>query len=301
MPAVPALDIVIVTAAGSLAHVRACLDSIAEHPLEAGSLSVHVVDNASRDGTVRTLRAEYPWVRVTELDANAGFARANNVALRDARAPLCLVLNPDTKVGPGALDFLCALAHEHPRAAAVGCRLVDAAGKPDHNAKRSVPRPVPALLHFSGLSRLEPLRRRFGSYAAHEIPDEGAGSVDAISGACMLVRRAAIEEVGLLDEAYWMYGEDLDWCQRFRLAGWEIRYDGSRSVYHAKHGVSGRHRSLRQQWAFHRAMGRFYRKFVGGRRPLVDAAVYLALILKFGAACARSGLARARAARAADR
>jgi hypothetical protein len=290
------LDVVIVTARGSLPYVGACLDSLHAHQPSRGEMHVHVVDNSSGDGTVDAIRADHPWVTVTELNRNAGFAAANNVAFRAGCAPYCLVLNPDTEMRPGALDLLIELMERHPQAAAVGCRLAARDGTADHNAKRAFPTPLAAFAHFTGLSRFGPLRTWFGVYDIKEIPDDGAGPVDAVSGACMLVRRAALEEVGVFDEGYWMYGEDLDWCYRFHRAGWEVRYDGSASIYHAKHGLTGRHRRLRENWAFHRSMGRFYRKFQGGSRPAVDFAVYSSLLVKFVFSALRSAMMRDRRA-----
>jgi hypothetical protein len=112
----------------------------------------------------------------------------------------------------------------------------------------------------------------------------------------MLCRRSAIEQVGLLDEAYWLYMEDLDWCFRFKQRGWKVWYDGSVTVIHVKGGTSKvkRHRRLRHNVAFHRGMGRFYRKFHAGRRPLLDVAIYLALAAKLFVSVVRSAVARRR-------
>jgi GT2 family glycosyltransferase len=174
----------------------------------------------------------------------------------------------------------------------VGPRLIGVDGYPDHNAKRTFPTVVAALAHF-----LPSVTRWLGkraSYHRTDIAEFGAGSVDAVSGSCMLVRRAAIRDVGLMDEGYWMYGEDLDWCRRFGAAGWRVRYQGSACVVHVKHGVTGRHRTLRTNWAFHRAMGRFYRRFEAGRKPWLDVAVFAAILIRFGLSASRSALARSR-------
>ncbi len=132
--------------------------------------------------------------------------------------------------------------------------------------------------------------------------DDAAGEVDAVNGAFMLVRRSAMAQVGLLDEGYGMYGEDLDWCWRFKRAGWRVVYDGGVTVLHVKGALSvvrrgrARHRGLRTNIAFHRAMGRFYRKFHGGRRPALDLLVYVALGCKLAVSMLRSAVARRAAA-----
>ena len=279
------LDVVIVTARGSWPLADACLRSLATHPPRAGRLHVHVVDNASDDGAVEAIRRAHPGVTVTELGHNRGFAHACNRGIEAGTSAYVLLLNPDTEVHPGALDVLVGVLEAHPRAAVAGPRLLGLDGRPDHNAKRQFPTPAAALAHFLRL----PARPGYGR---PDIPDTGAGAVDAVSGSCMLVRRAAIEDVGGLDEGYWMYGEDLDWCRRFAARGWEVRYDGSATVLHVKHGLTGRHRTLRVNWAFHRSMGRFYRRWSAGRRPLVDLAVYAGVLVRFAASAAVSAATR---------
>ncbi len=122
----------------------------------------------------------------------------------------------------------------------------------------------------------------------------GTGEVDAVNGAFMLVRAEAVAEVGLMDEGYWLYGEDLDWCYRFKQAGWTVWYDGTVSTTHVKGAVSKNsgHRPLRLNVAYHQSMGRFYRKFHGGRSAAKDPAVYLALGIMFVVSVVRSAIAR---------
>ncbi len=283
-PSAPVIDVVIVTAKGSWTLVHDCLLSLQAHPPRRAVFSICIVDNASRDGIVEAVRREHPRVTIEELAENRGFAYGCNVGIRRSTGPYVLLLNPDTIIREGAVDLLLDVLDHHSRAAVVGPRLVGPDGSVDHNAKRSFPTPAGALAHFAGWSS--------GGYARADITEAGAGPVDAVSGSCMLVRRAAIAEVGLLDEGYWMYGEDLDWCRRFGQAGWEVRYEGSATILHVKHGVTGRHRSLRTNWAFHRAMGRFYRRFDAGDRPLLDIAVFAAVLAKFTISALRSAVAR---------
>jgi GT2 family glycosyltransferase len=266
----------------------ACLRSIAANPYSGGPLAVTVVDNASGDGTAAAVRAQFPSWRVVELATNAGFSAANNIALRDSRAEQILLLNPDTEIWPGVLDEMTAFLSEHPRAGVAGCRLVRRDGSFDHAAKRSIPTVADALAHFrpgGGSST--------SGYLAPHVAEDGAGAVDAVNGAFMLVRRAAIDEVGLLDEGYWMYGEDLDWCTRFRRAGWDVLYNGRVTTLHVKGATAGPHRRLRQNAAFHRAMGRFYRRHLGGEHVLLDGAVYAGVATKLGLSVCHSLLARA--------
>ena len=167
-----------------------------------------------------------------------------------------LCLNPDTRVTPGALDRLLDLMEEHPEVGISGCRLELETGAFDYAAKRSFPTPLSALGHFTGLGR----RRESGVLAAYRAPEVESGPVDAVNGAFMLIRRSALDEVGLFDEGYWMYMEDLDLCYRFAEAGWVTWYEPSATVIHVKAGSSGPVRSPKLNYAFHYGMFRFYRK-----------------------------------------
>ncbi|MBA2256179.1 MAG: glycosyltransferase family 2 protein [Thermoleophilaceae bacterium] len=289
------LEVVIVSAGAGRELLRACLASLQRHPLTSDEMRVTVVDNASRDGTVEMARSEFPDVTVVGLDWNAGFCHANNLALRRATAPYVLLLNPDTEATADALDHMVALMRERPEIGVAGCRLVRRDGSFDHAAKRSFPTPLGALAHFTGVGRRAAAHGRLSQYRATDLDEQAAGEVDAVNGAFMLVRRAAMREVGLLDEAYWTYMEDLDWCYRFRASGWSVFYDGRATFVHVKGGTSvvgAGHRRLRPNIAFHRGMGRFYRKFYAGRRPAFDALVYAAIGAKLLIAASRSAIAR---------
>ena len=171
------------------------------------------------------------------------------------------------------------------------CRLEQRDGTLDHASKRSSD-PVGALSHFVGVG--DRLGGGFAQYKAPELGEFDLGEVDAVNGAYMLIRKAAMDEVGLLDEGYWLYMDDLDWCYRFKQAGWRVVYDGRVSSMHVKGGTTKRkrHRGLRHNVAFHRSMGRFYRKFYAGERPLFDLLIYLAIGAKLAVSAVRSAIAR---------
>ena len=290
----PLLEVIIVCSTGGRDLLRDALSSLERHPLRQGPMTVWVVDNASTDGTAEAVRAEFPWVRLWALDWNSGFCIANNVALRASTAPYVVLLNPDTEVYEGSLDRMVDLMRAHPEIGMSGPRLVQRDGTLDHAAKRSFPTPLSALAHFVGLGRRAGAPSALAQYRAPELGEYESGEVDAVNGAFMLVNRPALEQVGLLDERYWLYMEDLDWCYRFKQAGWLVWYEGSVDVVHVKGGttVRKRHRGLRHNSAFHRSMGRFYRKFYSGRNTAQDAAVYLAIGAKFTIAAVRSAVAR---------
>lgn len=269
-----------------------CLDSLRSYP-SSEPMVVHVVDNGSRDGTVAMVREAFPEVRLHPLDENAGFSRANNLVLRAATGKYVLLLNPDAEVRGGVLDHMLELMEQHADVGMSGCRLEQLDGTFDHAAKRSFPTPLSALAHFTGIGRHGKAGALLGQYRAPGLGEFDIGEVDAVNGAFMLARRDAIADVGLLDPGYWLYMEDLDWCKRFHQHGWKVVYDGHVTALHVKGGTAGRHRRLKQNLAFHQGMARFYAKFQGGHRLLVDVAVYGGIAAKLMASVARSCLARA--------
>ena len=277
----PELEVVIVSH-GAEALLRRCLASLRKHPPTRAEMRVTVVDSGSPDGTPAMVAREFPEVRL-ERQPNVGFSAANNLALRDSAADAVLLLNPDTEVYPGALDAALARLDADPRIGMVGVRLLTESGALDHAAKRSFPTPLSALAHFTGVGRGEGAGERLGQYRATHLDEDEPGEVDAVNGAFMLCRAAAIREVGLLDEGYWLYMEDLDWCHRFWDAGWKVFYEPAGMALHVKGGSSGTRRAPRQEVAFHRGMGRFYRRFdAPGANPLLNAVVYAGIGAKLG-------------------
>jgi N-acetylglucosaminyl-diphospho-decaprenol L-rhamnosyltransferase len=285
---------VIVSYTGAPDLLRACLGSLREHPPASASMTVHVVDNGSTDGTPEMVRREFPEVTLHELGYNSGFCVANNLVLRSSQAPYVLLLNPDTEVFEGVLDHMLGVMRERPDVGMSSCRLAQPDGTFDHASKRSFPTPLGALAHFTGIGRRAEAPRRLAQYRSPGLGEYEEGEIDAVNGAFMLVRRAALDDVGLLDEAYWLYMEDLDWCFRFHQKGWKVWYDGSVTVLHVKGGMSKSegHRAWRSNLAFHRSMGRFYRKFYSGRRRLLDLLIYVAILGKLAISATRSAVAR---------
>jgi len=268
-----------------------CLQSLRDHT-PVGGLQITVVDNASGDGTADLVRREFPEARLIALGENVGFSAANNLVLRETTAEYVLVLNPDTRLCEETLDALLRLMHANERIGISGCRLVQEDGTFDHAARRSFPTPASALGHFLRVGRSG---RAPAALAAYRAPEVGEGPVDAVNGAFMLMRRAMLDEIGLFDEGYWMYMEDLDLCYRAAQAGWITWYEPSVEAVHIKAGTSGHHRRLRLNYAFHYGMYRYYRAHLAAQRgPLFNALVYSGIALKFLVSSAASATARAR-------
>jgi GT2 family glycosyltransferase len=277
----PALAIVIVNY-NTRAMLRDCLSSLSadapRHPR-----AIWVVDNASSDGSAAMLRAEFPQVRLIANTHNGGYAYANNLALRAimshgethaggdnlpaARSSdYMLLLNPDTIVPPGALDRLVDYMEAHPDVGAAGPKLLLADGSLDLACRRSFPTPAVSFYRMTGLARLFPQSPRFGRYNMTFLDPDQETEVDALVGACMLVRGSIPGEIGLLDEAYFMYGEDLDWAYRIKQYGWRIRYVPSVTVHHYKRAASSQ-RPFQSIRHFYNAMRVFHRKHYAATTP----------------------------------
>lgn len=272
------LEVVIVSH-GAEGLLRRCLASLEAHP-PARPMRVTVVDSGSTDSTPDMVAAEFPSVELIR-EENIGFSAANNLVLGRSEASFILLLNPDTEVYEGSLDLALERLDGDPAIGMVGVKLVMPSGELDHACKRSFPTPIGALAHFSGIGRHSGASESLSQYRATVLGDDEPGEVDAVNGAFMLVKRDAMAGAGLLDEGYWLYMEDLDWCRRFWLAGWKVFYEPAGTVLHVKGGSSGKRRGFRQEVAFHRGMGRFYRRFdaPGSPAPL-NLLVYIGIAAK---------------------
>jgi GT2 family glycosyltransferase len=273
-----------------LASARAVLDSRA--PVE-----LIVIDNGSSDGSIAQLRRAVggdPRVRIVENGANLGFARANNIAVDWATGDHLLFLNPDCLVRPETIGAIREALDAHPRAAMAGCLILNPDGSEQAGCRRSVPTPWRALVRALGLARVFPHHRKlFDDFVlAHQPLPSGPAAVEAISGAFMFVRRAAMDAVGRMDEGYFLHCEDLDWCMRFRAAGREILFVPTVAVTHHK-GYCSRKRSIRVLWHMHRGMVRFYGKFFRHQYPApLLWAVTIGVWARFGIMAARTALRR---------
>lgn len=228
---------------------------------------VTVVDNHSQDGSAAIVRRDFPQVDLLENPENVGYARANNQGLKSQKAHYYLLLNPDTVLPPGALSGMLSFMEEHPQAGIAGPKLMMADGRLDLACRRSFPTPEVSFYRLSGLGRLFPGSKRFGRYNLTYLdPDQVAG-VDSVVGAFMMIRGETLEEVGYLDEGFFLYGEDLDFAYRAKKAGWKVYYNPQVTVLHYKRRSSSQNRK-RAQHEFYRAMHLFYRKHYAKTTPL---------------------------------
>ena len=256
----PRLSIIIVTY-NSTADIDTCLGSLVQHPPSTDH-EIVVVDNGSTDGTTATIRSRWHGVRVIDAGANLGFAQANNVGIQQTFGSLILLLNPDTSVPPGSLDTLVAALDARPDAAVAGPRLVGADGRVELSFGRT-------------LSPLAELRQKFlvghgrrtGPIAAYvESITRKAREVDWVSGACLLVRRGDAEAVGLMDERFFMYAEDVDFCASIRARGRRVLFYPAAEVIHLR-GRSRATAAKATERAYRRSQLAFYEKHHPGWVP----------------------------------
>lgn len=234
---------VVIVSYNTKEFLQKLLVSLEKSRLQRYTMEIVVVDNASQDGSRELIRQNFPQVRLVVNERNRGFAAGNNQGLRQAKGRYFLLLNSDTRVEPDTLKTMLEVMEANPAFAASTCRLELPSGQLDPACHRGFPTPWAALTYFTQLERLFPSSKLFGQYHQGWKDIRKIHEVDVISGAFFLVRRETTEKVGLLDEGYFMYGEDIDWCLRMKKAGLKIAFVPSTKVIHVK-GQSGRAKTI---------------------------------------------------------
>lgn len=262
----PELSIVIVNY-NAAEYLKPCLDSVIVSNPEI-SLEVIVVDNGSTDNSTELMGSQYPSIKLIHNKNNFGYAVANNRALNLVRGQYILLLNPDTVLPPNCLRKLIDFLNLHPDIGMIGPKLIRADGAFDHACRRQFPSPLDIYFRLLGLDRLFPSSKLFGHYSLTYLDPNISGEVDCISGAFMLVTRKGFCEVGLLDERFFMYAEDIDWAHRFKLAGWKVYYLAQVEVLHHKRAsaIKTAPKMIRE---FYKSLYLYYDKYYGSITPPV--------------------------------
>jgi N-acetylglucosaminyl-diphospho-decaprenol L-rhamnosyltransferase len=261
--------------------LRECLLSVYESEGDFSFRTV-VVDNCSQDASCEMLSDEFPQVSLIRSEINGGYAYANNLGLRQFHARYYLLLNPDTLLPPDALSRMIGFMDARPDVGIAGPKLVLADGSLDLACKRGFPTPANSFYKLFGLSRLLPDSRRFGQYNMTYLDPDQVAEVDSVVGAFMMVRDEVVEQIGGLDEAYFMYAEDLDWALRAKNAGWKVYYYPEVTVLHYKRQSSDQN-ARKARYEFWRAMYLFYRKhYAESTRFLIHCLVLSGLVLRGG-------------------
>lgn len=265
-----------------------CLNSVRK-ALEHVSGEVFVVDNNSIDGSVEMVQRKFPEVHLIANKDNRGFSKANNQAILLSQGEYVLLLNPDTVVEEDTFQKVVEFMDEHPDAGGLGVRMLDGKGKFLPESKRGLPTPSVAFYKIFGLSRIFPHSKRFGKYHLGYLSEFETHEVDILSGAFMLMRKEALDKVGLLDEAFFMYGEDIDLSYRIQKGGYKNYYFPETRIIHYK-GESTKKSSVNYVFVFYRAMVIFAKKHFSQKNAslfsfLINAAIYfrasLAILARF--------------------
>ena len=256
-----------------------------------------VVDNHSQDGTVEYLEqcfpaSRYPNLRVVACTHNNGFARANNLAIRKSESDLVLLLNPDTIIGEHVLKDAVGFMRTHPDAGALGVRMLGANGKPARESRRGLPSPMVAFYKMMGLCSRFPRHRSFGHYYMGYLPWDEPAPIEVVSGAFCMIRREALQKVGLLDEDFFMYGEDIDLSYRILKGGYH-NYFLPLDILHYK-GESTQKSSFRYVHVFYEAMLIFFRKHYAGMSLLLSLPIRTAIYASASVALVKMLVARMR-------
>jgi O-antigen biosynthesis protein len=250
---------------------------------------VFVVDNNSIDGSVEMVKTKFPQAHLVANKDNVGFSKANNQAMSIAKGEYILLLNPDTVVEEDTFIKCIQFMDEHPNAGGLGVRMIDGKGNFLPESKRGLPTPAAAFYKIFGISRLFPKSKRFSKYHLSYLDEFDINEIEVLSGAFMLMRKAALDKVGLLDEAFFMYGEDIDLSYRILLGGYKNYYFPKTQIIHYK-GESTKKSSVNYVFVFYRAMIIFAEKHFSQKNAklfslLINIAIYfrasLAILSRF--------------------
>lgn len=265
--------------------VEQCLHSVLNASKKL-NVEVFVVDNNSVDGSVPFIKQKFPSVKLIENKTNTGFSVANNQAIRQATGKFVLLLNPDTVVQEDTFDKTVAFMEAHPDAGGLGIKMFDGKGNFLPESKRGLPTPAVAFYKIFGLARLFPKSRKFGQYHLTFLDKDKNHQIDVLSGAFMLMRKETLDKVGLLDETFFMYGEDIDLSYRITQGGYKNYYFADSSIIHYK-GESTKKSSVNYVIVFYKAMAIFAKKhFSSNNARLFDFLIHLAIFIRAGMAIA---------------
>jgi len=274
------MKVTVVIVSYNTAHLLPqCLDSVKSQKF-SGKINVVIID-VGKDETEELIKKSYAWVDYISYPQNDGFGKANNLGMRKYydQSDYFLILNPDTKLEQENLFKMVSFMETDKRVAILSCKLVLPNGKLDRGCKRGFPTPWKSMCRFLFLDRVFPKTKTFGGYNLTYLDENMTHEVDSVKGAYMLVRKSVINDVGMFDEDYWMYGEDLDWCYRMKQKNWKVVYHPGAKCIHYQGASSGlkkeskkitkasKKTQIKAIRAFHESMHIFYDKHYSNRYP----------------------------------
>jgi len=274
----PKLSIIIVNFNAEKFLVE-CLDSIYAQTKQI-SFDIWVVDNNSIDASVPMVQQNFPQVNLIENKENIGFAKANNQSIARCTGDYILLLNPDTLILQNAIEKAVDFLDRNSTVGICGCKVLNEDRTLQLACRRSIPTPGVAFFRLTGLSRLFPNSKGMAKYNLTYLNPNEANEVDAVSGAFLMIRRQVVDNIGKLDERFFMYGEELDWCLRTKKAGWKVMYYPDAEIIHYK-GECSRFNHRKAAFEFYRSMYLFHKKhFADTYNPLINFIIYTGIFLK---------------------
>ena len=241
---------------------------------------VWVVDNNSKDTSVLMVRQNFPQVNLIENKENVGFARANNQAIAKCTSDYILLLNPDTLILQNAIEKVVNFMDRQPTVGICGCKVLNEDGTLQLACRRSIPTPGVAFFRLTGLSKLFPNSKITAKYNLTYLDPDSPHQVDAVSGAFLMIRKKVVDSIGLLDEQFFMYGEELDWGLRAKKVGWAIMYYPDAEIIHYK-GECSKFNHRKAAFEFYRSMYLFHKKhFAENYNPFINAIIYAGIFLR---------------------
>ena len=255
-----------------------CLDSVIR-AIRNIDAEIFVVDNQSSDYSIEYLEPRFPQVTFIANKENVGFSRANNQAIEIARGEYILVLNPDTVIGENCLENVCRFMDEHPDAGGIGVKMIDGQGRFLPESKRGFPSPWNSFCKMSGLSKLFPLSKTFGQYHVRYLDENKINEVDVLAGAFMLLRKEALNKLGLFDETFFMYGEDIDLSYRIKQGGYKNYYFPEPIIHYKGESTKKDFKYVKN---FYEAMLIFYNKHYPNASPIHKWLIHFAVNTKAG-------------------
>lgn len=260
-------------------YLEKCLKSVYAETKRI-PFDIWTVDNNSKDSSLSMVRRNFPAVNLIENKENKGFARANNQAITKSVSDYILLLNPDTLILKNAIEKTVKFMDEHPQTGIAGCKVLNEDGTLQLACRRSIPTPGVAFFRLTGLSKLFPSNKGIAKYNLTYLNPDQANEVDAVSGAFLMIRRAVVDNIGTLDEQFFMYGEELDWCLRTKKDGWKVMYYPDAEIVHYKGECSKTNRK-KAAFEFYRSMYLFHKKhFADNYNPLMNMIIYAGILLK---------------------
>lgn len=257
-----------------------CLKSIYKS-VTSYNIEVFVVDNASSDSSVEAINKHFPQVNLIQNNENVGFSKANNQAIKLSIGRYVLLLNSDTILNKDTLQAMISYMDEQPSVGASGCEVNLSNGQLDKACHRGFPTPEASFYYMSGLAKKFPNNPKYNLYHKSYLNMKEIHEIDCLVGAFMMVRKEVVEQVGMLDETFFMYGEDIDWCYRIKESGWKITYNPTVSIIHYK-GASSKKKPYKIVYEFHRAMYIFHKKHYEKKYSFIENnCIYAGIAIKF--------------------